>query len=201
MAAASPCGVQMAGYRLATRLDPPDARPRGTLVHRPAVPVYATTAVPPPGQRRQVWAVVLPMAASLAMVPWIFMLATTLPDRYVTNHWNVTWVGFDILESVSFAVTAWTAWRRHPAATAATLVSVTLLACDAWFTMTTISTRADVITSAITAAGGLPYAIALVCLRRPRRSPGPHGAQADRKPALVAAGKAPLCGIEGSQYR
>jgi hypothetical protein len=67
--------------------------------------------------------------------------------------------------------------------------------------MTTISTRADIVTSAITAAGGLPYAIALVCLRRPRHSPGPHGAPADLKPALVTAGTAPLCGIEGSQYR
>jgi hypothetical protein len=106
------------------------------------------------------------MAASLAMIPWIFVLAATLPDRYVTNHWNITWVGFDVLELVSFAVTSWAAWRRHPAASAATVVSVTLLACDAWFNVTTISTTADLIATAVTAAAGLPYAVALVYLRQ-----------------------------------
>jgi hypothetical protein len=110
------------------------------------------------------------------MVPWILVLAATLPDRYVTNHWNVTWVGFDILELLSFAVTAWTAWRRSPAAPAATVVSVTLLACDTWFTMTTIATTADIITSAVTAVGGIPYAVALLYLRQPRRAPGPRSA-------------------------
>jgi hypothetical protein len=127
----------------------------------------ATTASPGRGRRR--WAVVLPMAASVAMVPWILVLAATLPDRYLANHWNVTWVGFDVLELVSFAVTSWTAWRRSPAAAAATAVSVTLLACDAWFDVTTISTTADVIAAVLTFAGGLPYAIALLYLRQPRR--------------------------------
>jgi hypothetical protein len=122
-----------------------------------------------PGRGRRRWAVVLPMAASVAMVPWILMLAATLPDQYLANHWNMTWVGFDVLELVSFAVTAWTAWRRSPAAAAATAVSVTLLACDAWFDMTTISTTADVIAAVFTVAGGLPYAIALLYLRQPRR--------------------------------
>jgi hypothetical protein len=153
----------------------------------------------PAGQRRQRWAVTLPMAASLAMVPWILVLAATLPTHYVTNHWNVTWVGFDLLELVSFAVTAWTAWRRSPAARAATVVSVTLLACDAWFTMTTISTTADLITTAVTAAGGLPYAVALVYLRPPRRGGGPHRAPVDRRPVPVPAMS--FSGIEGDPYR
>jgi hypothetical protein len=139
------------------------------------VPMAPTAGIAP-GRRRQRWAVALPIAASLAMVPWILVLAATLPDRYVTNHWNVTWVGFDILELVSFAVTSWTAWRRLPAARAATAVSVTLLACDAWFNTTTIATTADLITSAVTAAAGLPYAVALVYLRQPRRGFGPHSA-------------------------
>jgi hypothetical protein len=167
----------MAAVAATTQLERPAAQqPPGTVAQQQAIPVPATTAGPPPGQRRQRWAVALPMAASLAMVPWILVLATSLPDRYVANHWNVTWVGFDILELISFAVTSWTAWRRFPAARAATVVSVTLLACDAWFNLTTISTTADLIASAATTAAGLPYAVALLYLRQPRPNPGPHGA-------------------------
>src|SRR5262249_19416622 len=171
MAVATPRGGQTVGHGPAARPEPPDARPYGTFAQRPATPVCAARALPPPDQRRHRWAVTLPMAASLAMVPWIFVLAATLPDRYVTNHWNVTWVGFDIREVVSFAIRAWAAGRRSPAAPVATVVSVTLLACDAWFTVTTISTTADLITTAFTAAGGIPYAVALLRLRRSRRDP------------------------------
>src|SRR5262249_1770947 len=142
MAVATPRGGQTVGHGPAARPEPPDARPYGTLAQRPATPACAGGALAPPDQRGHRWAGAPPLAASLAMVPWILILAATLPDRYVTNHWNVTWVGFDILELVSFAITAWTAWRRSPAAPVATVVSVTLLACDAWFTLTTISTTA-----------------------------------------------------------
>ena len=137
-----------------------------------------------PDRRRQRWAVALPMAASLAMIPWILVLAASLPDRYVTNHWNVTWVGFDILELVSFAVTSWTAWRRLPAARAATAVSITLLVCDAWFNTTTIVTTADLITSVVTTGAGLPYAVALLYLRQPRRASGPRSAPDIRLPEV-----------------
>ena len=169
VAAATLRSGQAADHGPAIGLERPAGQPRGTVAQHPAVSGPATpTAGPPPGRRRQRWAVALPLAASLAMVPWILVLAASLPDRYVTNHWNVTWVGFDILELVSFAVTSWTAWRRSPAAPAATGVSVTLLACDAWFNMTTISTTADLIASAATFAAGLPYAVALLYLRQPR---------------------------------
>jgi hypothetical protein len=101
------------------------------------------------------------------MIPWTLGLAARLPDRYVTNHWSATWVGFDILLLVSFATTSWTAWRRSPAAAAATAVTVTLLGCDAWFDMTTASTTADLMASAITAiAGELPLAAVLIYLTR-----------------------------------
>jgi hypothetical protein len=180
MTAATARGGQTAGYGRANRLDRLAAWPGGAAGQHPAIPVPTSTLVPPPARWRQRWAVALPLAASLAMVPWILGLAASLPDRYVTNHWNVTWVGFDILELVSFAVTSWTAWRRCPAAPAATVVSVTLLACDAWFNMTTISTTADLIAGVVTAAAGLPYAVALLYLRQSRRNPGPHGGPQER---------------------
>lgn len=129
--------------------------------------------VPPRSRRRRRWTVALPLAASLAMVPWILGLAASTPDRYVVHHWNVTWVGFDILELVCFAVVSWSAWRRRPAVRTATVVGVTLLACDAWFTMTTISSAADLVTGVVTIAGGLPFAVTLLHLRRSFASHAP----------------------------
>jgi hypothetical protein len=98
------------------------------------------------------------------MIPWTLVLATTLPDRYVADHWSTTWVGFDTLLFISFATTAWAAWRHSRAVWAATVVTATLLGCDAWFDITTASTTADLITSAITAAGGLLLAAMLIYL-------------------------------------
>jgi hypothetical protein len=50
---------------------------------------------------------------------------------------------------------------------AATVVTVTLLACDVWFDLTTASTSADFMASAVTAvAGELPLGAALIYLAR-----------------------------------
>lgn len=111
------------------------------------------------------WPAVLALGACLAMIPWTAVLATTLPDRYVIRHWSMTWVGFDSLLTLSFAVTAWALWRQHEVRWAATVVTATLLACDAWFDVTTASTVPDVVGSAVTAAAGeLPLAVLLLLL-------------------------------------
>jgi hypothetical protein len=55
---------------------------------------------------------VLLTGASVGLIPWIVLLAITLPHRYVASHWTVTWVGFDIVLLGCLAPTAWLAWRR-----------------------------------------------------------------------------------------
>ena len=35
--------------------------------------------------------------ASAVLIPWIVLLALTLPRHYVAGHWRLTWVGFDII--------------------------------------------------------------------------------------------------------
>jgi hypothetical protein len=118
--------------------------------------------------RRRLWAATLALGACAAMVPWTVMLAFTLPDRYVAHHWSTTWVGFDILLVASFAATAVAALlarRRGQALWAATLVTATLLTCDAWFDVTTASTTSSLVSSLVTAAGGnLPLAALMVYL-------------------------------------
>ena len=86
---------------------------------------------------------VLLTCASVGLIPWIVLLAITLPPRYVAGHWTLTWVGFDVLLLGGLALTAWLAWRRRQAVIITALTTATLLACDAWFDITTASGRAD----------------------------------------------------------
>jgi hypothetical protein len=144
---------------------------RAQLARRLAA--LSTTGAAPVRERRRWWPAVLALGACLAMIPWTVMLANTLPDRYVATHWSTTWVGFDSLLMASFALMAWATWRRHRMRWTATVVTATLLACDAWFDVTTASTTSDIIGSAITAAAGeLPLAGLLIYLAASGRLTG-----------------------------
>ena len=65
-------------------------------------------------ERRRRFVIVLTVA-SVGLVPWIVLLALTLPHRYLAGHWTLTWVGFDIFLLSGLALTAWLACRA-PAA-------------------------------------------------------------------------------------
>jgi hypothetical protein len=145
---------------------------RAQLARRLAALGAGASGPPAPARgarsRRRRWTAVLALGACVAMIPWTVMLALTLPDRYVAHHWSTTWVGFDSLLLASFAATAVIAWlgrRRGQGLFAATIVTATLLARDAWFDITTAATTSSLTTSAVTAAAGnLPLAALLLFL-------------------------------------
>jgi hypothetical protein len=152
---------------------------RARLAHRlaelAAADPAAPRARPAPGAARRRWLAVLALAACAAMIPWTARLATTLPEHYVTAHWSITWVGFDSVLVLSFAVTAWATLRGARAVWAATAVTATLLLCDAWFDITTASTAADRTASAVAGAAEVPLAALLLYLaRRPSPGAGPR---------------------------
>lgn len=95
------------------------------------------------GDQRRKRLIVLLTGASVGLIPWIVLLAVTLPHRYVAGHWRLTWVGFDIILLGFLALTAWLAWRRRQAVVITAFITATLLTCDAWFDITTASGRAD----------------------------------------------------------
>jgi hypothetical protein len=97
------------------------------------------------GDRRRRRLVLLLTGSSVGLIPWIVLLAITLPPRYMAGHWTLTWVGFDIILLGLLALTAWLAWRRRQALVATAFLTAALLACDAWFDVTTASGRADTI--------------------------------------------------------
>ena len=107
------------------------------------------------------------------------MIAFTLPDQYLTRHWSATWVGFDTLLLLSFAVTGLAARRSGQGLRTATTVTATLLLCDAWFDITTASTTNNLVASVVTAAAGeIPLAAVLLYIvsrsqrRRAHEAPG-----------------------------
>lgn len=68
---------------------------RADLSRRLAAPDANLPSLGPGDERRRRFVLVLTVA-SVGLVPWIALLALTLPHRYVAHHWTLTWVGFDI---------------------------------------------------------------------------------------------------------
>jgi hypothetical protein len=102
------------------------------------------------------------VVGSLVMIPWIAVLAVTLPRHYLASHWTLAWVGFDLGLMAALATTAWMTWRGRPFAVIPASITATLLACDAWFDTTTAG-RSDVLVSLLFAvAVELPVALLLL---------------------------------------
>lgn len=76
---------------------------------------------------------------ALILVPWIVYLAFSLPSRQDSPHYDVAWVGFDALECVALASTAYFAIRRSMFLSTAASATAALLTVDAWFDCMTAS--------------------------------------------------------------
>lgn len=104
----------------------------------------------------------LMLGGSIGLIPWIFFLALTLPDRYVARNWSATWVGFDVLLVTLMAITAALAWQRRRLLVLPAFATGILLLCDAWFDIMTAE-PGDVWVSVATAVfGEIPLAALLI---------------------------------------
>ena len=74
---------------------------------------------------------------SLGMLPWILLLANTLPTRHLTPNWDVAWVGFDIFLALSLFITAMLILKKSNWVIMSATITATLLAVDAWFDVLT----------------------------------------------------------------
>jgi hypothetical protein len=72
----------------------------------------------------------------LILIPWIVLLALTLPQHYRAGHWAVAWTGLDIAELLAFGATAVASLLRRQIMVALMVATSTLLCCDAWFDVT-----------------------------------------------------------------
>ncbi|MCW8217279.1 MULTISPECIES: hypothetical protein [Streptomyces] len=105
------------------------------------------------------------LAAGLALVPWLAVLWTTLPDPYPAQHWRVAWVGFDALEIAGLLTSALLVRRSDHRAPPASIATAVLLLV-AWFDVVTAG-HCVVISLALACTLELPLAAlcAVVALR------------------------------------
>lgn len=128
------------------------------------IPLHEEAEEPRPAARSMRRAGWLLVACGLALLPWLYVLATGLPATATAAHWPVAWVGFDALEALGLIATGLLAARgdrRHALAAAAT---ATLLVVDAWFDTTTAATGGDLAT-AVAMALGAELPLAALCGR------------------------------------
>jgi hypothetical protein len=102
-------------------------------------------------------------ASALVLVPWIAWLASSLPCRYLSQHWGIAWAGFDAALAAGLALTCAAALRRAPWLDRAAVATATLLATDAWFDVVT-SRGAGAVALATTEAVAVELPVALLCL-------------------------------------
>lgn len=98
------------------------------------------------------------IGAVLVLIPWTIYLGLTLPNRHVTTHWTLTWVGFDVLLLLAFAATAVLGLLRRQLIVLSAFATGLLLVCDAWFDLTTAGPRGWTLTLVSALVVELPVA-------------------------------------------
>jgi hypothetical protein len=105
----------------------------------------------------------------LGLLPWTLWLGLSLPSRKVAEHWDLAWVGFDLVLAASLLATAAALVRRSPLLEAFAAATGALLVADAWFDIVTASTvRERWFAVGLALVGELPLALLCFVLARPR---------------------------------
>jgi len=106
---------------------------------------------------------------ALALVPWIAVLAVTLPAHTVARNWSLAWSGFDVLLATMLAATAWLRRRGDARVGALAGASAAMLVVDAWFDTSTSAKGWDS-AMAFVSAVFIELPLAAVCARIALRS-------------------------------
>jgi hypothetical protein len=133
------------------------------------IPLPEETDEPRParGTRRAGWLLV---ACGLALLPWLYVLATRLPATATAAHWPVAWVGLDALEALGLLATGLLVARGDRRYALTATATATLLVVDAWFDTTTAASGGD-FAAAVAMAAGAELPLAALCGRLALRTP------------------------------
>lgn len=129
------------------------------------VPAQAAAEPGDPSVRRAARGIVeIYGLGAAAVAVWVVYLAIALPERSTAQHYDVTWVGFDLFLIATMAGTAFWAYKLDARVQLAANATATLLLVDAWMDVTT-SPDAEAMWIAIAMAVLLELPLALVSLR------------------------------------
>ncbi|WP_207944673.1 hypothetical protein [Actinomadura rubrisoli] len=151
----------------------PEPRHAVRLVRTPGTasppPVAAPSAVPrPPRMPLRVralrgrwlgWGLI---GGGVVLVPWIGMLASTLPSTKQVSNWSAAWVGLDVMLAAGLLGTGVLFTRRDARHGLLAAATGALLLADAWFDVMTATPGAER-TVALALAAGLEVPLAVLC--------------------------------------
>jgi hypothetical protein len=129
-------------------------------------------------------------AAGAGLIPWMVVLADSLPSSARAAHWGAAWVGLDALEALGLITTGLLLFRRDSRYCLTAAATAVLLA-DAWLdTATAPPGREQLLAAGLALFAELPAAVcgalALSGSRQLRRSPHsrclPHPPRLTRRP-------------------
>ncbi|MEW2135302.1 hypothetical protein AB0892_01625 [Streptomyces sp. NPDC005409] len=113
--------------------------------------------------------------AGVALVPWVLVLARTVPQTTEVSHWATAWIGLDLVLAAGLTGTGALLRKRDPRASPLAAATAALLLMDAWFDVTTSAGGDGQATALLLAAGAeLPLAVALAVVAA--RTARDHGA-------------------------
>ncbi|MGW7239034.1 hypothetical protein [Streptomyces sp. NPDC054804] len=123
-------------------------------------------------RRLKRWALILLGSSAVLLVPWMVVLALTLPTKAEVHHWSLAWIGLDVLMAMGCAATAVLGLRGDARArlTASATASVAIL--DAWFDITTSAVGTELLEAlgSAVAEAGLAAACVFLALSKGRQS-------------------------------
>ncbi|MEU9097141.1 hypothetical protein [Streptomyces sp. NPDC048361] len=135
---------------------------------RPGRPVSTVAVVGAWGIRRRPRLSTVLTGAGIALVPWMVVLAKTLPQSTEVSNWSTAWVGLDALLALGLTGTGVLLRRDDPRAQQVAAATGAVLLVDAWFDVTTAAPGMGLATAlALAVAVELPVAAlcATVALR------------------------------------
>lgn len=98
------------------------------------------------------WVGVLFLACAILIVPWVFYIGFSLPQRQLSEHYAIAWAGFDVGLFVALGLTAWAVLRRTTWVGMTAGATAALLVTDAWFDVVTSSPGMELVGAAAMAA-------------------------------------------------
>jgi hypothetical protein len=108
------------------------------------------------------WAGPLFVVCAALLIPWIVVIALTLPSRQLSPNYDIAWAGFDVMLFAALACTAGCALRRSTYLSMAASWCAGLLVTDAWLDLVTTPGGRDRV-EAIAMAAAVELPLTLLC--------------------------------------